>query len=177
MLLATASLAALERSSSGRTITWLRTPTRAFSRRQPRKLRLPAELPRLPSDLVAMILPSPAIGLEILHVHVLTGGSIGRHAADVLAILDDGVATLQGLERHLVTDRDIVAGFERQRLVGRGDDTQHLGAGTQSLDDHDANVVLRAMDQKVRCCHAFSPSFPGLCPRVWLTGRPACILI
>src|ERR1700688_743025 len=35
MLLATASQAALERSSSGRMTTWLRTPTRPFSRRQP----------------------------------------------------------------------------------------------------------------------------------------------
>src|SRR5215472_6961449 len=39
MLLATASQAALERSSSGRMTTWLRTPTRPFSRRQPRKRR------------------------------------------------------------------------------------------------------------------------------------------
>src|SRR6478672_6628439 len=37
MLLATASQAALERSSSGRMTTWLRTPTRPFSRRQPMK--------------------------------------------------------------------------------------------------------------------------------------------
>ena len=33
MLCATASAAALDRSSSGRMITWLRTPTRPFSRR------------------------------------------------------------------------------------------------------------------------------------------------
>src|SRR5262249_4795274 len=37
MLLATDSQAALERSSSGRISTWLRTPTRPFSRRQPVK--------------------------------------------------------------------------------------------------------------------------------------------
>src|SRR6266567_3391272 len=38
MLLATDSHAAFDRSSSGRMTTWLRTPTRPFSRRQPWKL-------------------------------------------------------------------------------------------------------------------------------------------
>src|SRR5688572_17727065 len=38
MLFATASQAALERSSRGRMMTWLRTPTRPFSRRQPWKV-------------------------------------------------------------------------------------------------------------------------------------------
>ena len=37
---ATASQAALERSSSGRMTTWLRTPTRPFSRRYPQNFRL-----------------------------------------------------------------------------------------------------------------------------------------
>src|SRR5438270_4657914 len=40
MLLATDSQAALERSSRGRMTTWLRTPTRPFSRRQPSKCPL-----------------------------------------------------------------------------------------------------------------------------------------
>ena len=41
MLLATASQAAFDRSSSGRMTTWLRTPTRPFSRRQPQNFSLP----------------------------------------------------------------------------------------------------------------------------------------
>src|SRR5262249_18515433 len=86
----------------------------------------------------------------------------------VLAVLDDGIALLQRLERHLMADRDIVAGLERQRLVGCGDDAQHIGAGTQSLDYHDTDIVLRAMDQKVRCSHAFSPS-SRVRAHVWLT--------
>src|SRR5208282_5648201 len=45
MLLATASQAALERSSSGRMTTWLRTPTRPFSRRQPEKRMFDLPLP------------------------------------------------------------------------------------------------------------------------------------
>src|SRR5688500_5831869 len=52
MLFATASQAALERSSSGRMMTWLRTPTRPFSRRQPQNVALPfflaTDLPVLP---------------------------------------------------------------------------------------------------------------------------------
>src|SRR5215475_2441992 len=159
MLLATASLAALERSSSGRMTTWLRTPTRPFARRQPRKLRLPAGLRRLPSDLAAMLGASPALGFEILHVHVLARGCIGAHAADVLAVLEDRIALLQGLEGHLVADGNIVAGFEIQSLVGLGDDAQHVGAGSQPLDHHHADVILWAMDQEVRCCHAFFPLF------------------
>ena len=42
MLLATASQAALEMSSTGRITTWLRTPTRPFSRRQAFTVRLVA---------------------------------------------------------------------------------------------------------------------------------------
>src|SRR5215207_4357677 len=41
MLWATASLAALERSSRGRITTWLRTPTRPFSRRHAVTLPFP----------------------------------------------------------------------------------------------------------------------------------------
>jgi hypothetical protein len=41
MLLATASQAAFDRSSSGRMTTWLRTPTRPFLRRQPQNVSPP----------------------------------------------------------------------------------------------------------------------------------------
>src|SRR6476619_957306 len=86
MLWATASHAAFDRSSSGRITTWLRTPTRPFSRRQPRKLRLLPLLRRLPLVFVAMELwPSPALGLEVLDVDVLAHAGVGDHAADVLA--------------------------------------------------------------------------------------------
>ena len=32
---------------------------------------------------------------------------VGHHAADVLAVLDDRVALLERLQRHLVADRDV----------------------------------------------------------------------
>src|ERR1700704_5684122 len=49
MLFATDSQAEFERSSSGRMTTWLRTPTRPFSRRQPENLMF--DLPDLRRDL------------------------------------------------------------------------------------------------------------------------------
>src|SRR5712671_7834733 len=49
MLCATDSQAELERSSSGRITTWLRTPTRPFSRRQPENVMF--DLPDLRRDL------------------------------------------------------------------------------------------------------------------------------
>ena len=41
-------------------------------------------------------------------------------------------------------------GLELERLVGLGDDAQHVGPGFQALDHDDADVVLRAVHQKVR---------------------------
>src|SRR5882672_8803668 len=116
-LLATASLAAFDRSSSGRITTWLRTPTRPFSRRQPRKLRLLPLLRRLPLVFAAIVWgPSPALGLEVLNVDMLAHGRVGAHAADVRAVLEDRLAFLEGLEGHLVADRDVVLGLELHRL-------------------------------------------------------------
>src|SRR6516165_1051397 len=162
-LLATASQAALERSSSGRITTWLRTPTRPFSRRQPRKRKSGFARPRLPFDLLAIV--SPALGLEILHVHVHADVRIGDHLADVFAVLDDGVARPERAQRYLVTDRNVLRGLERDGLVGLGDDAEHLGATLQPLDDDDADVVLRTVNQEVRLGHGFSP-------RVLATPRP-----
>src|SRR5215204_2830385 len=55
MLLATASQAALDRSSRGRMTTWLRTPTRPLSRRQPQNFRL--ECPFVCPSVLAMASP------------------------------------------------------------------------------------------------------------------------
>src|SRR5438132_2481190 len=95
MLLATASQAALERSSSGRMTTWLRTPTRPFSRRQPMKVPL--------RFLFAMMRrPLPALGFEIVDVHVLALLDVLHEAADVLAVLDRCIALFQVGQRDLV---------------------------------------------------------------------------
>src|SRR5262245_5159772 len=150
MLLATASQAALERSSSGRMRTWLRTPTRPLSRRQPRKLKLLRDLARLPFAFVAIAVSlSPPLGLEVVHVHVLADSGIGNHAADVLAVLDDGVALFEALQRHLVADGNGGFRLELQRLIGFCDDTQHVGAAGEPFDDDDAHIILGAVNQKL----------------------------
>src|SRR5215207_10096507 len=137
MLWATASLAALERSSRGRITTWLRTPTRPFSRRHAVTLPFPffiasAPLPKFvihgstpwhelrkrKGALASIWLECrfsievpiracgrgcrnfkiggtrvlPAFGLEIVDVDVLAASDLLDEAADVLAILDRGVA-------------------------------------------------------------------------------------
>src|SRR3989442_8931743 len=69
MLFATASQAALERSSTGRTRTWFRTPTRPLSRLYPRNVAL---LRSMLCDLNGTLeWLSPALGLDIVHVSVL----------------------------------------------------------------------------------------------------------
>src|SRR6516225_9210171 len=152
-LLATASQAALERSSSGRITTWLRTPTRPFARRQPRKRKSGFARLGLPFDLLAIV--SPALGLEVLHVHVRADVGIGDHLADILAVLDDGVARPERAQRHLVANRNILRGLERDGRIRLGDDPEHLHTTLQPLDDDDADVVLRAMNQEVRLGHGF----------------------
>src|SRR5215207_1003205 len=123
MLLATASQAALERSSSGRMTTWLRTPTRPFSRRQPVTVPLPLDF------FIAIVLPP--LGLEIVHVHVLALPDRLHHAADVLTVLDGGVAFLEVGQRDLVADRDILLHRHGERGIALRDDAERLGAGFQ----------------------------------------------
>src|SRR5262245_34050367 len=142
MLWATASHAALERSSSGRTITWLRTPTRPFSRRHPVIVPLRFAL------LIAITLP--ALGLEIVHVHVLALLDALHEAPDVLAVLDRRVAVLEVGERDLVADRNVVLHRNGERRVVLGDDAERLGAGREALDHHHGHIVLRAVRQHVR---------------------------
>src|SRR5512139_3695970 len=98
MLFATASAAALDRSSSGRMMTWLRTPIRPFSRRQPSKVAFFRFMP-IGSP------PLPALRLDVVDVQVLARADVLHRAADVDAVLDDGVAALDRLDRDLVADR------------------------------------------------------------------------
>src|SRR6266511_2352882 len=140
MLWATASQAALERSSSGRMTTWLRTPTRPFSRRQPMKV---------PFFFAMMRRPLPALGFEIVDVHVLALLDVLHEAADVLAVLDGGIALFQVGERDLVTDRDILLHGHGERRVVLRHHAEGLGAGRQSLDHHAGDIVLGAMRQDV----------------------------
>src|SRR5580765_8682836 len=106
MLFATASQAALERSSTGRTRTWFRTPTRPLSRLYPRNVAL---LRSMLCDLCEETLEwfSPALGLDIVHVGVLAHLDGRNGAADVHTVLDHRVAALELTDRELVADGEV----------------------------------------------------------------------
>src|SRR4051812_25548951 len=97
MLFATASHAAFERSSTGRMITWLRTPMRPFSRLYPQKV----DLPRL------MSMMSPPFRLDVVDMRVLAHLD-GRHdAADVHAVLDHRRVLAERPDGELVPDGNV----------------------------------------------------------------------
>ena len=93
---------------------------------------------------------SPPLGLHVVDVDVVALLGVGDNASDVLAVLDDGVALLEVLQRHLVADRNVVIGLGLGRRIGLGDDAHHLGAALQALDDDDAHVVLWAVHEELR---------------------------
>src|SRR5262245_61012790 len=143
MLLATASLDAFDRSSSGRMITWLRTPTRPFSRRH-------AVTWLFPFWFFFFAMMSPALGLEVLDVDVLALLHRRDEAADVFAVLDRRISGLEIVECHLVADRNVVLHRDRERRVVLGDDAERIGAGTQALHHDHRDVVLRTVGEDVR---------------------------
>src|SRR5436305_1055767 len=57
---------------------------------------------------------SPPLGLHVMHVDVLAAADVGDGAADVLAVLPDRLAVLDVDERHLVADRNVVAGAQAE---------------------------------------------------------------
>jgi hypothetical protein len=77
-------------------------------------------------------------------------GDVGDDLADVLAVLDGGVARLEVLQRDLVADGHIGAGGQAEGGIVMGDAAQHVGAGGQALDHDDADIVGLVMDQQVR---------------------------
>src|SRR3954470_20863886 len=96
-LFATASAAAFDRSSTGRMITWLRTPTRPFSRRYPWKV----DLPRL------MSIGSPPFRLDVVDMRMLAHLDGRHHAADVHAVLDDRRFLVERPDGELVPDGNV----------------------------------------------------------------------
>src|SRR5512139_320882 len=142
MLFATASAAALDRSSTGRMMTWLRTPIRPFSRRQPSKL---APFRLMPIGGFSL----PALGLEVVDVQVLAGANVLDGLPDIHAVLDDRVAGLDALDRQLVADRDVRLRVELDHLVLVHDPAVEAGAGLQALHHHNTHAVALVMDDEV----------------------------
>src|ERR1044071_2412444 len=133
ILLATASQAAFERSSSGRMTTWLRTATRPFSRRQPLNVMFDLPLP---------FVISPPLGLEIMHVNVIALADIGDRLADVLAVFPHGVALFDVDQRDLVADRYVHFCSKLEGGVIGRNDAQHVRSGLEPFDDDHADGVF-----------------------------------
>ena len=80
---------------------------------------------------------------------VATDLGAADHPADILAIFDDRIASLQRLQRDLVADRNVGLGSQPEIGIVRRDDAQHLGSGGQVFDDDDADIVVVIVDKKL----------------------------
>src|SRR6476659_1167812 len=138
-LCATACAAALERSSTGRMITWLRTPTRPFSRLYPQKV----DLPRL------MSMGSPPFRLDVVDVRVLAHLDRRHDAADVRAVLHDGRILGHRLDGELVADGDVRHRLHLDLLVLVHDPAGELLPGLHALDHHDADRVVLVVNHEM----------------------------
>src|SRR5260221_9543794 len=114
MLVATASHAAFDRSSTGRTITWLRTPMRPLSLLYPQNVSLPRSISITPGS-SAFIRGSkessphhsPTLRLDVVHVRVLSDLDRRHDAPDVHAVLDHGRVLAQRFDGELVPDGNV----------------------------------------------------------------------
>src|SRR5712671_2691499 len=140
MLFATASHAALERSSTGRTRTWLRTPTRPLSRLYPRNVVLLRSMLCGPCGTLEWL--SPALGLDIVHVGVLAHLDGRNGAPDVHAVLDHGVTVFELSDRELVPDGDIVLRADLDVLVLVHDPAGQLLPCLHALDDDHSDGIV-----------------------------------
>src|SRR5712691_9327393 len=143
MLFATASQAALERSSTRRTRTWFRTPTRPLSRLYPRNVVL---LRSMLCDLNGTLeWLSPALGLDIVHVGMLAHLDGRNGAADVHAVFDHRVAALEFADRELVADGKVALRADLDLLVLVHDPAGQFLPRLHALDDDHSDGVVFVM--------------------------------
>src|SRR4051812_14975992 len=167
MLFATASAAALDRSSTGRMITWLRTPYRPFSRLYPRKVEFFRSMPWL----------LPAFRAQVLHVRVLAHLDRGDRLADVHAVLDDGRPARERADGQLVADRNVVLRVDRQVLVLVHDPAVELLPGLDALHHHYAHGIVLVVDHEMdhRCLlEACGNSTRQVIWMSWMISSPPC---
>ncbi len=110
----------------------------------------------------------PLLRLQVVRVDALALLGVANHDADVFAILNDRVALLQVGQSHLVTDRNIMLGSHVGCCVILSNDAEHAGASLKIFDDDDADIVIWAVNKKLRnfgqvlspmaecCCEEFS---------------------
>jgi len=106
---------------------------------------------------------SPALGLQIVGVNVVSFADRDHHTAYILAVLDHGVADSEIAQCDLVSDRYVLTDCGTKLAVVLREHTQHFSAGRQVLDNDDAHIVAVVVHQEVRSdFHDFAtypPSF------------------
>jgi len=71
-------------------------------------------------------------------------------AADVLVVLDYGIAHRQIFQGDLVSEGHILIEDAAKLAVILGDDAEQVGAGSEILHDHHADVVAAVVHEQVR---------------------------
>jgi hypothetical protein len=83
----------------------------------------------------------PPLGFQIVYVNMAALADIGNDAADIVSILQHGVANFQVTKSDFVTERDGIERFEANGLIGFHDPTGDFVAWLDVFDNHDANGV------------------------------------
>ncbi|MGC8531470.1 MAG: hypothetical protein ACP5M1_05490 [Acidiphilium sp.] len=73
--------------------------------------------------------------------------------ANIFAVFDGGIVWREIPQRHFMSDGNIGIGDQLKIGIGFRDYTKHLGAGFQAFNNHNANIVLRVVDQQMRDTH------------------------
>jgi hypothetical protein len=83
----------------------------------------------------------PPLGLQIVYVNMTALPNVRDDAANVMSILQDGVANFEVTEGNLVAERHGIERLEADGLVGFHDPTGDFFAGLDVFDNYDANGV------------------------------------
>src|ERR1700688_1674068 len=152
MLFATASQAAFDRSSTGRMTTWLRTPTRPFSRLYPWNVAF----------FRSRAMRSPAFGLDVVDMGMLAHLDRRHRAADIDAVLDHRFVRGQFADGELVADGDVALRAHPDFPVLVHDPAGQFLAGLDAFHDHDADRISFVVHDEMN--HVLR-SFPGYLQR------------
>jgi hypothetical protein len=90
-----------------------------------------------------------------MHMTALTDS--GDAFADVMAILDDGVALADRTERDFMTDGDGLEALHPDGRVALHDPAGQNLAFIDSFDDNNADGILSFVNEKMRCGHRAPP--------------------
>src|SRR5260370_31368842 len=115
-----------------------------------------------------MLMTLPALGLDIVHVGVLTHLDGSHGPADVDAVLDHRLVGLQLADRELVTDRDVVFRTDLDLLVLVHDPAGQLLPRLHALDDDHSDGVVFVVHHETN--HGIRQRQRGL-PAFGSTGR------